>query len=377
MNLPRTNLPAKPTPSALGYRMPAEWEPHDATWLSWPHNQETWPGKRLSEVQEIYFQMLEAILPSEKVHLLVCDEREQEEVTVRLQRRQINSKNLIYHRAPTVDVWIRDYGPTFLTLGSSSNSNDFSPSPLSSPPKRGRGQDEGKAWCKWIFNAWGGKYPSLIKDTGVFSKGRGLIPYPCFETDLVLEGGSIEVNGEGVCLTTEQCLLNRNRNPQLSRPEIEKYLRDHLGVSHIVWLAEGIVGDDTDGHIDDLARFVNTTTILAAHEENEADENYPILKKDWELLEKVRDQQTRKWDLIKLPMPGKVMNEGVRLPASYANFYIANRTVLLPIYDDPCDREAIGILKEVFPDRLIIPIPSKTLIDGLGAIHCVTQQEPL
>ncbi len=343
--------------------MPAEWAAHEATWLSWPHNQETWPGKRLNEVCEIYFQMLEALLPHEKVHLLVCNERQRDEIEHKLQSRRIRAQNLIYHRSPTVDAWIRDYGPTFLILGKKEGGEEHDLS------------RKKKAWCKWIFNAWGGKYPSLMKDTEIF-QDRSLIPYPCFDAGWVLEGGSIEVNGEGTCLTTEQCLLNPNRNPRLSRREIEQHLKNDLGVSHIVWLSEGIVGDDTDGHIDDIARFVNATTILAAYERDEADENYPILKKNWELLENARDPQGRKWDLIKFPLPGKVVDQGARLPASYANFYIADQAVLLPVYDHRNDRNAASILKELFPGRHIVPISCTALVYGLGAIHCVTQQEP-
>jgi agmatine deiminase len=340
-------------PSSQGFQMPAEWSPHDATWLAWPHNQETWPGKRLAKVEEIYLQMLEALLANEKVHLLVEDEGQGEAVLKRLQKMGIGTKNLIPHPVPTADAWIRDYGPTFLT------------------DRKG-----GKAWCKWIFNAWGEKYENLKEDRGVFERAASLIPHPCFRAEIVLEGGSVEVNGAGTCLVTEQCLLNPNRNPRLSRLDIEQCLRDFLGVSQIIWLGKGIVGDDTDGHIDDIARFVSSDTILVGFEENEPDENSSILRGNWERLKAAEDLKQRKWNLVKLPMPGPVVGEGVRLPASYANFYIANEVVLLPVFKHSHDKRAVKILKEVFFRREVIPIDCRALVYGLGALHCVTQQEP-
>jgi agmatine deiminase len=338
-------------PAKLGYSMPAEWAKHEATWLSWPHNVETWPGKRLAIVRDTYLQMLEGILPGEKVHLLVNDQKEKDEV-LNFLKPKLDLKNLIFHEKVTVDTWIRDYGPTFLKN------------------KQGK-----KAWCKWIFNAWGSKYPSLMEDTHVFQDTQ-LISHPCFPLDIVLEGGSIEVNGDGTCLTTEQCLLNKNRNPHLSRKEIETHLRNYLGVSHIVWLKEGIVGDDTDGHIDDIVRFVNPTTLVSAYEEDDSDENFSILKENWEDLEKSHDQNGKKWNLVKLPMPGKVVDDGVRLPASYANFLITNKSILLPVYRHRNDERAAKILGELFPDREILSISCNAMVYGLGAIHCVSQQEP-
>ncbi len=337
--------------------MPAEWYPHEATWLSWPQNVATWPGTRLKKVEEIYLQMLEALLPNEKVRLLVQNNLEGEKVSNRLKNMGIQTKNLIPHAVPTADTWIRDYGPTFILT-----------------------KDGKKAWCKWIFNAWGKKYPHLIKDNEIFAengkKAASLIPFPCFSADLVLEGGSIEVNGDGTCLVTEQCLLNSNRNSHLSREKIEEYLKNFLGVFKVIWLGKGIVGDDTDGHIDDIARFVSQDRIVAAFEEDESDENYGILKENWKRLLSDENPGKGKWNLIRLPMPKPLVEEGVRLPASYANFYIANGVVLLPVFKDPKDERAVKILKELFPRREIIPIDCRTLVYGLGAIHCVTQQEP-
>lgn len=349
-------VPSAP-PALQGYVMPAEWETHEATWLSWPHNVETWPGKRLAQVRDVYLQMLEALLPGEKVRLLVNDEAEKEQV-LKFLKPKINLNNLELHKIPTVDAWIRDYGPTFV-----------------------KKKDGARAWCKWIFNAWGGKYASLMEDTHVFSllkKGSAaeLINAPCFPLNINLEGGSIEVNGEGTCLTTEQCLLNKNRNPQLSKSQIEKHLRDYLGVSQIIWLNEGIVGDDTDGHIDDIVRFVNKNTILAVREKDTKDPNHEILEENWERLKHAKDENGKPWNLAELPMPGPVVDGDVRLPASYANFYIANKAVLLPVYSHRNDKRAAQILQEFFPKHEIASIECSTLVYGLGAIHCVSQQEP-
>jgi agmatine deiminase len=347
--LPSLTVP----PAGLGFRMPAEWEKHEATWLAWPHNQNTWPGKRLGAVEEICLQIIEALLPGEKIHLLVNHQQEEDYALNLIRKRIENLKNLFVHQIPTINAWIRDYGPLFLKKGANE-----------------------KAWCKWRFNAWGNKYEDHLQDNEVFEKNAELIPFKNFKIDMVLEGGSIEVNGSGTCLTSEQCLLNKNRNPELNRKEIEKNLKENLGLEHVIWVEGGIQGDDTDGHIDDTARFVNATTILAAYEEDPEDENSAILKKNWERLLKTKDQDGKKWNLIKLPMPGKIIEEGRRLPASYANFYIGNSAVLIPVYGDEKDEKAVGILKDFFPDRRIVPIPCRDLVFGSGAIHCITQQEP-
>jgi len=341
------------TPLANGFRMPAEWESHEATWLSWPHNTTTWPNERLERVQASYLLMIEALIPNEKVHLLVRDQEEEDAVVHLLTVKQIEPKNFFTHKVRTVDVWIRDYGPTFL-----------------------KKQNE-KAWCKFIFNAWGGKYEDLAQDTHVFEKHSSLIHHPKFKVDRILEGGSIDVNGQGSLLTTEQCLFHPDRNREFGPLEVEQFLKEHLGINHIVWLEEGIIGDDTDGHIDDVARFANPNTILAAYEENESDENHPILKKNWERLERSLDQNGNPWNLVKVPMPGPLIDDDIRLPASYVNFYIANGVVLVPTFEDPNDERALEIIGKHFPDRDIISIPSRELVYGLGSIHCITQQEPL
>lgn len=340
-------------PVDLGYHMPAEWAPHASTWLAWPKNEITWPGEKMQEAREAYLRMLEALLPHERVHLLASDEKEAESILFQLKSRSVNTSKLVIHPLTYVDGWIRDYGPTFL-----------------------KNKAGDKAWCKWIFNAWGSKYDDLMQDTQVFEDLR-LISEPCFKADFVMEGGSIEVNGAGVCLTSEQCLLNANRNPHLSRQAIEKNLKDYLGVKQVLWLREGIVGDDTDGHIDDIARFVSEDTIVAAFEDNSADENYPILKENWERLQTFKDLKGHSFRSAQLPMPGRLEREGAPLPASYANFYLANNVVLVPIFDDKNDQRALKILQELCPKREIIPIPSAALVYGFGAVHCLSQQEPL
>jgi agmatine deiminase len=333
--------------------MPAEWARHRATWLSWPHNLETWPSQ-IERVREIWIQMIRALSPYEQVCLLVNDDRTSEEVTARLEQSGAVIENVTLLRIPTVDVWMRDYGPTFVV-----------------------GQSNGSlALNDWVFNGWGGKYKSYEDDDHVAKQIAQLLGVPVFNHPIVLEGGSIEVNGTGLCLTTEQCLLNPNRNPHLGRREIEHLLRESLGISDVIWLGEGIAGDDTDGHIDDIARFVNSATVVCVLEPNSSGENYRALQENYERLQSARDPAGGKLSIVQLPSPAPVYFEGTRLPASYANFYIANRLVLVPIFDDPKDKHALGILKELFPDREIVGLRCNDVVAGLGAIHCVTQQEP-
>jgi len=346
---------AKQTPAALGYRMPAEWEPHEGTWLAWPKDPITWPN-RVRQVETIFEQMIETLLPHEKVHLLVDSEKQQEKIEHQLQARRMNLKNMDWVQVPTVDAWIRDYGPNFVV-----------------------GHKQGKAGLAmnhWIFNAWGNKYEELKADTEIPKKIEPVLKVPRFEPGVVLEGGSIEVNGAGTVLTTEQCLLNPNRNPHLSRQQIEKCLRDYLSVTQIIWLGEGIAGDDTDGHIDDMSRFVAANTILSVVEENPQDENYRPLQENLKRLKREVSPDGKKFDLVTLPMPGWMGDLEGRLPASYANFYIANGVVLVPLYNHKNDARALGILKECFPKREVMGIVCEPLVYGFGAIHCVTQQQP-
>jgi len=334
--------------------MPAEWSRHRATWLSWPHNRETWPTQ-LEQVREVWVRMIQLLSPQERVCLLVNDEPTRQDVIRRLTNARAALDNVTIFQIPTVDVWMRDYGPTFVIRDS---------------------QESALAFNDCIFNGWGGKYESYEEDEQIAKEIASLLQVPVFNHPVVLEGGSIEVNGLGTCLTTEQCLLNKNRNPHMSRREIEEFLKDSLGVDQVIWLGQGIVGDDTDGHIDDIARFVNPATIVCIVEENSKDTNYSLLQQNLERLQAARDQNDHKLSIVPLPCPGPVYYEGARLPASYANFYIANGVVLVPLFDDPCDVKALGILHELFPDRKVVGLPCTAVVAGLGAIHCVTQQEP-
>lgn len=338
--------------------MPAEWAPHEATWLSWPNNPDTWT-EAIEDVELAFAHAIECLTQGERVKLLVDSADEKKRVEKILSRRPVTLKNLDYIVHPTVDVWIRDYGPNFLLRKNAA----------------GSGSAE-LGYNKWIFNAWGNKYADLATDTGVFDALRPQVPGRRFEPGIVLEGGSIEVNGEGVCLTSEQCLLNKNRNPHLTCDQIEQKLKDHLGVSKILWLGEGVEGDDTDGHIDDIARFTDANTILAVYEENRADANHAILHENWKRLEAMTDANGRPFRLVKLPMPEPVVYDGHRLPASYANFLIANRHVLVPIFGCPQDRRALEILDPLFPGRKVVGINCRVMVRGFGTLHCASQQEP-
>ena len=300
-------------------------------------------------------RMIQLLSPQERVCLLVNDEPTRQDVIRRLTNARAALDNVTIFQIPTVDVWMRDYGPTFVIRDS---------------------QESALAFNDCIFNGWGGKYESYEEDEQIAKEIASLLRVPVFNHPVVLEGGSIEVNGLGTCLTTEQCLLNKNRNPHMSRREIEEFLKDSLGVDQVIWLGQGIVGDDTDGHIDDIARFVNPATIVCIVEENSKDTNYSLLQQNLERLQAARDQNDHKLSIVPLPCPGPVYYEGARLPASYANFYIANGVVLVPLFDDPCDVKALGILHELFPDRKVVGLPCTAVVAGLGAIHCITQQEP-
>jgi agmatine deiminase len=339
-------------PAALGYRMPAEWHRHAATWLTWPKDPVTWPG-RVLQVQAIFIRMAELLAEREVVNLLVDDEETRQAVQGRL--TSPHARNVRLHVVPTVDSWIRDYGPNFLV-----------------------GEDGTLAYNHWGFNAWGGKYETLMADARVPTLLAPLLAGARrFEPGLILEGGSIDVNGAGVVLTTEQCLLNKNRNPQIGRGEIEQALREYLGVQQVLWLGEGVAGDDTDGHIDDIARFVAADTIVCAVEDDPADPNHAPLQDNLERLQAARDAAGKPFRIVTVPMPGRVLADGEPLPASYANFYIANGLVLLPVYGHPTnDRRATEILQSLFPDRPVVPMHCEPLVWGMGAIHCVTQQQP-
>jgi agmatine deiminase len=370
------------TPAELGYRMPAEWRRHTATWLSWPKDPETWPG-RVPQVQEIFLQMMAALVPHEVVNLLVDDE-ETEEI-VRAQCNFEGAGHIRFQCLPTVDSWIRDYGPNFLVTEKSDKLQFVAGSREGSSAKDDDKLNFGGhelAYNDWIFNAWGDKYEELKRDDEIPRHLESLLNVPRFAPGIVMEGGSIEVNGAGVVLTTEQCLLNANRNPHLNRGEIEEYLQNYLGVRKVLWLGEGIVGDDTDGHIDDIARFASPTKIVCAVEEDPADANYEILQDNLQRLRQMTDNNEDLFEIVTLPMPGVVGGTSTdtrnldRLPASYANFYIANSVVLAPIFGHANDQRALETLRELFPDRRVVGINCEPLVWGMGTIHCVTQQQP-
>jgi agmatine deiminase len=299
--------------------------------------------------------MILELARSEQVNLLVNDENTEREVTMRLKAVGAAMRNVSLLQIPTVDVWMRDYGPTFIVRNSTEQ-------PL--------------ACNDWVFNGWGGKYRAYEEDDAVAKEIVRRLGIPVFAHPVILEGGSIEVNGAGLCLTTTQCLLNRNRNPDLSQSEIERWLKESLGVQQIIWLGDGIAGDDTDGHIDDIARFVGANKVLCVRAANARDENYAPLEENYERLLAARDASGAKLDVISLPSPLPLAYEGARLPASYANFYIANEVVLVPVFGDPADTQALGIIEDVFPERRVIGLHCAEVVAGLGAIHCVTQQEP-
>ena len=341
------------TPSSLGFYMPAEWELHEATWISWPKNPETYPPSMIGKVEESYCKMVAALSQGEKVKILVDSDAEEGRVEKKLLSSGVSPNNIIFLRIPSSDVWMRDYGPTFLLNHKSGK----------------------KAAVRWVFNAWGEKYDDLMLDNGTgdeIAKGLEENGTPIFRPGIVMEGGSIDSNGKGMLLTTEQCLLNRNRNPNLSKQELGQYLMDYLGVSTVIWLKNGIDGDDTDGHVDDFARFVGERKVICSREKNKEDSNSAALEKAFEIL------AASGLETVELPMPKPIIDseENRRLPASYANFYIGNKCVLMPIFNDKSDSAAAEILQECFPKREIIPIEARELVYGYGGIHCVTQQEP-
>jgi agmatine deiminase len=343
--------PNAKTPAELGYHMPAEWELHSATWLSWPRREGiSFPGS-FDRVLPTLRPMVEALIESEQVCINICNDAHEAEAREVL--RGLPMKRIAFHRIPTNEPWCRDHGPIFLT----------------------RETDPKLAVVDWDYNAWGGKYPPCDLDEVVPTQVSEILDLPVFYPRMILEGGSIDVNGAGVLLTSESCLLNKNRNPQMSREQIEQRLRDFLGVRQILWLVDGIEGDDTDGHIDDLARFVSKRTIVTVVEENRDDENYRPLQENLARLREMKIDD-RQIDIVTLPMPKRIVREDLRLPASYANFYIANSCVLLPMFADPGDEIARSVLQKLFPSRRVVGIDCRELIWGLGTFHCLTQQQP-
>jgi len=339
-------------PAAQGYRMPAEWEPHEATWLSWPRREGISFPDAYDEVMPVFVQMVDALRESERVRINVTGQEQEQEVRMLLQ--DIDTRHVEYLHIATNEPWCRDHGPTFIK------------------------QDGGSqlAVVDWDYNAWGGKYPPFDLDEIVPTRIAEHLRLPLYFPKLVMEGGSFDANGTGSLLTTSSCLLNPNRNPGKSKSEIEQSLRDYLGVTNILWLGDGIEGDDTDGHVDDISRFVGRTTVLTAVEEDPEDPNFGPLQANLALLRAMNAEDGTPLEVRTLPMPPRIDKEGRRLPASYANFYIANKVILLPVFCSPKDKSAYETLQNCFPERRIVPIDCTELIWGLGAFHCLTQQQP-
>jgi agmatine deiminase len=339
-------------PAALGYGMPAEWEPHEATWISWPRREGISFPAAFDRVMPVFRAFVAALVESERVCINVCNGAHEAEAMQVL--AGLDHSRITFYRIATNEPWCRDHGPIFLT----------------------RAEQPRLAVVDWNYNAWGGKYPPFDLDEIVPRRIGQILDVPVFYPGMILEGGSIEVNGAGALLTTESCLLNKNRNPSLSRQAIEERLAEYLGVTEIFWLGRGIEGDDTDGHIDDLTRFVSRHAVVTVVEEDSSHPNYEPLQENLARLRRVT-LKSEPLTVHQLPMPATIARDGLVLPASYANFYIANQCVLVPIFSDPQDERALEVLAPLFPDRRLVAIDCRELIWGLGAVHCLTQQQPL
>lgn len=341
-------------PKQQKYYFPAEWHPHDATWITFPHNDHSWQGDKLQAMYPEYFALIREISRGEKVCINVNDDVLVDFIKKQLPHYEIDEKQIVFHVHPTNDAWCRDHGPAFL-LHQETNE---------------------KIIVDWGYNAWGGKYPPFNDDNDLPLAIARLKKLPVVSPGIIMEGGSVEFNGKGTVLTSRSCLLNPNRNPHLSQKEIEDYLCDYYGVEQVLWVSDGIVGDDTDGHIDDTVRFVNEDTVVAVVEQNQADENYEVLQQNLSELKQMRLLNGKPLNIIELPMPEAVVIDGFRAPGSYANFYICNAGVLVPTFDCPQDQIALNILSKLFTDRPVIGLSAKQIIWGQGSFHCLTQQEP-
>jgi agmatine deiminase len=341
------------TPAELGFRMPAEWERQEAVWLSWPHNRETWPGS-FSAIPAKFAEIAAQISRREKVRVNIALSRQRRALSL-IADAGADMANVEFYNHPTNDAWCRDHGPIFVR----------------------RDRTGEVALTDWVFNSWGGKYPPYTLDNRIPRSVAGALGLRRFEDRMVLEGGSIDVNGKGLLLTTEACLLNRNRNPRLNKAQIEQRLRDMLGVRTILWLGDGIFGDDTDGHVDDLTRFCGVNSIVTSVERNTRDPNYRPLRENLERLRSMRTESGGKFKVGELPMPAPVHYRGKMLPASYANFLVINGAVLMPAFRQPRrDREAAEVLGSCFRGREVVPIDCLELVRGLGTLHCISQQQP-
>ncbi len=337
------------------YRLPAEWEKHEATFLAWPHNAETWPGL-LEGVEKTYLHIIQALLPGEKVYLLAKDCSAATQIQERLTREKISSPNLKILTIPSDDAWVRDSGPIFVL-------------------RRDAKQPQRLAH-DFIFNSWGRKYGPWDLDDVIPPAACRMLDIPWVTHDFVLEGGSLDTDGQGTLLTTEQCLLNPNRNPSLRRTDIEERLARWLGIRKVIWLHDGLEGDDTDGHIDDITRFVAPGTVVTVVEPDPKDANHAPLQENLARLRSAQDAKGQPLQIIELPMPPRSDGPHHRNPASHANFYIGNSAVLVPTFASPTDAIVLDRLRPFFPDRKVVGIDCRDLVAGLGAIHCITQQMP-
>lgn len=345
-----------PTPAQLGYHMPAEWEPHAGIWLTWPRPEGISFPDRYDVIPPVYAAFIKELVEVEDANINVWDAEMEAWVRGLLAEHATPMERVRFHPFPAYEPWCRDHGPIFLV-------------------REHPGAHE-RAVVDWGYNAWGDKYPPYDLDDAVPQHVARLRKLPLFSPGIVMEGGSLDVNGRGTLLTTSSCLLNPNRNPDLDQQQVEQHLKDYLGVTNILWLGDGIVGDDTDGHIDDIARFTDANTVVMVVEEDPADENFELLQENLIRLRTMKDQDGEALRIVELPMPGRVEWEGQRLPASYANFYIANGKVIVPTFRHANDQRAIDILQSCFPDRRVIGLDSTDLIWGLGSFHCISQQEP-
>lgn len=342
------------SPAETGYYFPAEFALHTATWLSWPHNPDTWPGK-IATVYKPYSQFIKILTAGEFVHINVANERMEYEAKETLLLNDVSLERVRFFHHPTNDAWCRDHGPAFLI------------NPESRQPK---------VIVDWGHNAWGGKYPPFDLDDVIPTLIGKAYDIPVYHPGIIMEGGSVDFNGEGALITSTSCLLNKNRNPHLTKIQIEQYLMDFYGVEQILWIDEGIVGDDTDGHIDDTVRFFNRDSVITVIEHNKQDDNYSLLKQNLKQLQSLRIGNDQQLNIVEIPMPDPVYYSDQRLPASYANFYISNKHVIVPTFQSKRDDEALGIIQKCFPERIVVGIDSTDVIWGLGSFHCLSQQEP-
>lgn len=349
-------MPVTPFPRELGYVFPPEFSPHLATWLSWPHNPDTWPGK-IETIYVPYARFIKELTSSELVRINIKDDKMRWSALEHLDAAGADLMRIQFFFHPTNDAWCRDHGPAFV----------LNPDHNEHP----------KAIIDWGYNAWGGKYPPFDLDDVIPTRIGEYFDLPVFHPEIVMEGGSVEFNGAGTVLTSTACLLNPNRNPHLNQTQIEAYLCNYYGVRQVLWVDEGIIGDDTDGHIDDTVRFTNEDTVITVIEDDRADENYMLLQHNLKQLLNMRLLNGHTLNIVELPMPDPVYYQGQRLPASYANFYIANTKVIVPTFRCKKDERALDIIQGCFPTRQVVGIDSTDIIWGLGSFHCLSQQEPL